>query len=81
MLAALTGCTVQTPDGEGKRRSPVHIELPSGTPAPDRTPAREGVFSCYWKSRDHDTTRYASRKPSARHFSASAALRSRAAIR
>ncbi len=42
MLAALTGCTVQTPDGEGERRSPVHIELPSGTPAPDRTPARGG---------------------------------------
>ncbi|MEU0220796.1 L,D-transpeptidase family protein [Streptomyces sp. NPDC006265] len=42
VLAALTGCTVQTPDGEGKRRSPVHIELPSGTPAPDSTPAPGG---------------------------------------
>lgn len=38
MVAALTGCTVQTPEGEGKRRSPVHIELPGGTPSPGRTP-------------------------------------------
>jgi hypothetical protein len=39
VAAALTGCTVQTPEGEGKRRSPVHIELPGGTPSPGRTPA------------------------------------------
>ncbi|MGX5213041.1 L,D-transpeptidase family protein [Streptomyces violaceus] len=37
-LAAVTGCTVQPSDGDGKRRSPVHIELPSGTPSPARTP-------------------------------------------
>lgn len=42
MVAALTGCTVQTPAGEGKRRSPVHIELPSGTPPPGRSPAGDG---------------------------------------
>ncbi|MER7476874.1 L,D-transpeptidase family protein [Streptomyces sp. NPDC126510] len=42
VLAALTGCTVQTPDGEGKRRSPVHIELPSSTPSQGRTPAGGG---------------------------------------
>ncbi|MFD9097147.1 L,D-transpeptidase family protein [Streptomyces collinus] len=33
-LAALGGCTVQPPDGDGKQRSPVHVLLPSGT-APD----------------------------------------------
>ncbi|MBR8643434.1 L,D-transpeptidase family protein [Streptomyces tuirus] len=38
VLAALTGCTVQTPDGDGKRRSPVHIEIPSSTPSPLRSP-------------------------------------------
>ncbi|GAA2585283.1 L,D-transpeptidase family protein [Streptomyces roseoviolaceus] len=37
-LAAVTGCTVQPSDGDGKRRSPVHIELPGGTPSPPRTP-------------------------------------------
>ncbi|MFD5334842.1 L,D-transpeptidase family protein [Streptomyces hawaiiensis] len=42
VVAALTGCTVQAPDGEGKRRSPVHIELPGATPSPDRTPAGGG---------------------------------------
>ncbi|MEV3968911.1 L,D-transpeptidase family protein [Streptomyces sp. NPDC050698] len=43
VLAALTGCTVQAPDGEGKGRSPVHIDLP-GAPAPARTPdADDGV--------------------------------------
>ncbi|MFJ8592885.1 L,D-transpeptidase family protein [Streptomyces sp. NPDC093598] len=42
VVAALTGCTVQAPDGEGKRRSPVHIELPSSTPSPARTPADGG---------------------------------------
>ncbi|WP_328411325.1 L,D-transpeptidase family protein [Streptomyces violaceus] len=36
-LAAVTGCTVQPSDGDGKRRSPVHIELPGGTPSPART--------------------------------------------
>ncbi|WP_046729778.1 L,D-transpeptidase family protein [Streptomyces humi] len=40
-LAALCGCTVQPPDGNGKGHSPVHIELPPSTPAgtaaPDRT--------------------------------------------
>ncbi|MFE6196655.1 L,D-transpeptidase family protein [Streptomyces sp. NPDC057838] len=39
VLAALTGCTVQTPEGDGKGRSPVRIELPEGTPSPARTPA------------------------------------------
>ncbi|WP_369198828.1 L,D-transpeptidase family protein [Streptomyces djakartensis] len=40
VLAALTGCTVQTPEGEGEggRRPPVHVELPGGTPSPTRTP-------------------------------------------
>ncbi|QCD57844.1 L,D-transpeptidase family protein [Streptomyces hawaiiensis] len=42
VVAALTGCTVQAPDDEGKRRSPVHIELPGATPSPDRTPAGGG---------------------------------------
>jgi hypothetical protein len=37
--AVLAGCTVQAPDGDGKRRSPVHIELPGDTPSPARTPA------------------------------------------
>ncbi|MGV9338395.1 L,D-transpeptidase family protein [Streptomyces sp. NPDC003688] len=33
-LAALCGCTVTPPDGaDGKHRSPLHIEVPSGTPA------------------------------------------------
>ncbi|WP_184591175.1 L,D-transpeptidase family protein [Streptomyces violarus] len=41
-LAAVTGCTVQPSDGEGKRRSPVHIELPSGTPSTARTPTGGG---------------------------------------
>jgi peptidoglycan hydrolase-like protein with peptidoglycan-binding domain len=36
--AVLAGCTVQAPEGEGKRRSPVHIELPGDTPSPARTP-------------------------------------------
>ncbi|WP_262505636.1 L,D-transpeptidase family protein [Streptomyces sp. TRM68367] len=31
-LAAVTGCTVQPAGPDGKRRSPVHIEIPSGTP-------------------------------------------------
>ncbi|MEW2613140.1 L,D-transpeptidase family protein [Streptomyces sp. NPDC047880] len=42
VVAALAGCTVQTPDGEGERRSPVHIELPGDTPSPGRTPAGGG---------------------------------------
>ncbi len=42
VVAALTGCTVQAPDSEGKRRSPVHIELPDATPSPDRPPAGDG---------------------------------------
>ncbi|GAB2723517.1 L,D-transpeptidase family protein [Streptomyces bullii] len=33
-LAAVTGCTVQTAGGDGERRSPVRIEIPSGTPTP-----------------------------------------------
>jgi hypothetical protein len=37
--AVLAGCTVQAPDGDGKHRSPVHIELPGDTPSPARTPA------------------------------------------
>ncbi|GGW35833.1 lipoprotein [Streptomyces caelestis] len=36
--AVLAGCTVQAPDGDGKRRSPVHIELPGDTPSPAGTP-------------------------------------------
>ncbi|MET7286014.1 L,D-transpeptidase family protein [Streptomyces sp. NPDC005573] len=33
VLAALGGCTVPPPDGgDGKHRSPVHIQLPSGSP-------------------------------------------------
>jgi hypothetical protein len=42
VLAALTGCTVQPPDGDGKRRSPVRVELPGGTPSPARTPPGDG---------------------------------------
>src|SRR5689334_6322762 len=39
-LAALSGCTVRPPDGDGKQRSPVHVLLPSGTaPAPAGTRA------------------------------------------
>ncbi|MGX1564786.1 L,D-transpeptidase family protein [Streptomyces sp. NPDC055506] len=41
-LAAVTGCTVQPSDGDGKGRSPVHIELPGDTPSPARTPAGGG---------------------------------------
>ncbi|MFB8248197.1 L,D-transpeptidase family protein [Streptomyces sp. NPDC055952] len=37
-LAALAGCTVQTPGGEGGRRPPVHVELPGGTASPSRAP-------------------------------------------
>src|SRR4051812_27210828 len=41
-LAALTGCavgcTVQPVDADGKRRSPIHIERPSGTPSAYRPP-------------------------------------------
>ncbi|WP_406725884.1 L,D-transpeptidase family protein [Streptomyces sp. GD-15H] len=41
-LAALTGgavgCTVQPVDADGKRRSPVHIEMPSETPSAYRPP-------------------------------------------
>ncbi|OUC93922.1 L,D-transpeptidase family protein [Streptomyces swartbergensis] len=37
-VAVLAGCTVQPPDGDGKRRSPVRIELPGDTPSPDRSP-------------------------------------------
>ncbi|GAB2860692.1 L,D-transpeptidase family protein [Streptomyces deserti] len=36
-LAAVTGCTVQPAGEDGRRRSPVHIDIPSGTPAPPRT--------------------------------------------
>jgi hypothetical protein len=43
VVAALTGCTVQAPDGEGKGRSPVHIELPGSTPSQGRTPAGGGA--------------------------------------
>ncbi|MFF4763705.1 L,D-transpeptidase family protein [Streptomyces sp. NPDC001292] len=50
-LAALCGCTVQSPDADGRPRSPVHIEIPdtrppggrTGTPGdarPGRTPGR-----------------------------------------
>ncbi|MET9389975.1 L,D-transpeptidase family protein [Streptomyces sp. NPDC006624] len=42
VLAALTGCTVQTPGGDGEPGSPVRIELPDGTPSPARTPAGGG---------------------------------------
>ncbi|MFD8230347.1 L,D-transpeptidase family protein [Streptomyces sp. NPDC059696] len=43
VVAALAGCTVQTPGGEGEHRSPVHIERPDDTPAPGRTPAGGGA--------------------------------------
>ncbi|WP_436947667.1 L,D-transpeptidase family protein [Streptomyces sp. SudanB52_2052] len=42
VLAVVTGCTVQAPEGDGKRRSPVHIEIPDGTPSPARTPDGDG---------------------------------------
>src|SRR5690242_11948549 len=32
-LVAVSGCTVQAPDGSGKHRSPVHIDLPGSTPS------------------------------------------------
>src|SRR4051794_8417718 len=41
-LAALSGCTVQAPDADGKQRSPVRIQLPTGRasgPAADPEPA------------------------------------------
>ncbi|MEU0964772.1 L,D-transpeptidase family protein [Streptomyces sp. NPDC005917] len=44
-LTALCGCTVQPPDtADGKRNSPIHIELPR-SPAPSRktSPARTGT--------------------------------------
>ncbi len=56
-LMTVCGCTVQAPDGDGKARSPVHIEVsrtapadeksgsppPAGTPAP--APAPVGLWS------------------------------------
>lgn len=42
-LATVCGCTVQTPDGDGKNRSPVHIDITStapSAPGASRTPAR-----------------------------------------
>ncbi|MEG8276901.1 L,D-transpeptidase family protein [Streptomyces sp. AHA2] len=38
VLAALTGCTVQTPEGGGGSRPPVHVELPGGIRPPTRAP-------------------------------------------
>ncbi|WP_317445012.1 L,D-transpeptidase family protein [Streptomyces collinus] len=43
-LAALSGCTVQPPDGDGKQRSPVRVLLPSGkAPAPAGTRAHRSA--------------------------------------
>ncbi|MFF7971771.1 L,D-transpeptidase family protein [Streptomyces sp. NPDC007905] len=40
VFAALCGCTVQPPGADGKHRSPVHVQLPSGhAPEPTRTAA------------------------------------------
>ncbi|MFF4017551.1 L,D-transpeptidase family protein [Streptomyces sp. NPDC001843] len=61
-LALLSGCTVQPPDGDGKRRSPVHVELPgSRTPAsdtprpPESSPAPAVRPQALWSRGDSGT--------------------------
>lgn len=61
VLAVVTGCTVQPQDGEGKRRSPVHIEIPSGTPSPARPPDGGGPATGAPAPPDDDRPRAAPR--------------------
>ncbi|MFD8809689.1 L,D-transpeptidase family protein [Streptomyces sp. NPDC059597] len=52
-LAALCGCTVAPPDGaDGKHRSPLHVELPSGAPRTSTSAAPVAGARVLWSRGD-----------------------------